>query len=52
MTVTLRQAIIKRSQLQNKYFKGGTSLNELLYKKQRNHCSNFIEKKRENTATI
>ena len=39
MTPTIRKAIMKRFQLQNKYFKGRTSLNELLCKKQGNFLS-------------
>ena len=46
MTKTLRKAIMRRSQLQTKYFKNKSENNYLAFKKQRNFCSKLYKKDR------
>ena len=46
MTKTLRKAIMRRSQLQTKYFKNKSENNYLAFKKQRNFCSKLYKKER------
>ena len=46
MTKTLRKAIMRRSQLQTKYFKNKSENNYLAFKKQRNVCSKLYKKDR------
>ena len=46
MTKTLRKAIMRRSQLQTKYFKNKSQNNYLLFKKQKNFCSKLYKKER------
>ena len=46
VTKTLRKAIIRRSQLENKYRKQRTRENKTLYKKQKNFCSRLYKKER------
>ena len=48
MTMALRKAIIKRSELESKYSKNKTNENLKSYKKQRNFCSKLYEKERKN----
>ena len=43
---TLRKAIMRRSQLENKYRKQRTRENKTLYKKQKNFCSRLYKKER------
>ena len=44
MTKCLRKAIMKRSELESKYFKKSTAKNKLKYRKQRNFCSKLYKK--------
>ena len=46
MTKTLRKAIMRRSQLQNKYHKNRSEENQTNYKKQKNFCSRLYKKER------
>ena len=46
MTKALRKAIMKRSELESKYFKKSTEENQLNYKKQRNFCSKLYKKEK------
>ena len=46
MTKALRKAIMRRSQLENKYQKNRTEENKTFYKKQRNFCSKLYKKER------
>ena len=46
ITKTLRKAIMRRSQLENKYRKQRTRENKTLYKKQKNVCSRLYKKER------
>ena len=46
MTKTLRKTIMRRSQLQTKYFKNKSENNYLAFKKQRNFCSKLYKKER------
>ena len=46
MTKALRKAIMKRSELESKYFKNRSEENKVKYKKQRNFCSKFYKKER------
>ena len=46
MTKALRKAIMKRSELESKYFKKSTENNKLMYRKQRNFCSKLYKKER------
>ena len=39
MTKVLRKAIMRRSALENKYYKVSSAENKRLYRKQRNYCS-------------
>ena len=48
MTKTLRKAIMRRSQLQTKYFKNKSQNDYLAFKKQRNFCSKLYKKERKN----
>ena len=48
MTKALRKAIMRRSQLQTKYFKNKSENNYLAFKKQRNFCSKLYKKKGKN----
>ena len=48
MTKTLRKAIMRRSQLQTKYFKNKSQKDYLAFKKQRNFCSKLYKKERKN----
>ena len=48
MTKTLRKAIVRRSQLQTKYFKNKSQNDYLAFKKQRNFCSKLYKKERKN----
>ena len=47
MTKALRKVIMKRSQLQTKYFKERTAENELVNKKQRNFSQQTLSKRKE-----
>ena len=44
MNKTLSKSIMHRAKLKNKYNKTPTEENHLLYKKQRNYCSNLLKK--------
>ena len=46
MTKTLRRAIMKRSELESKYYKNNINENRRLYKKQNNYCSRLYKKER------
>ena len=48
MTKTLRKAIMRRSNLENKYLKNRNPENKMVYRKQKNYCSRLykIERKR------
>ena len=46
MTKTLRKAIMRRSELQTKYFKNGNVENLQTFKKQKNYCSRLYKKER------
>ena len=48
MTKTLRKAIMRRSELQTKYFKNGTIESRKTFKKQKNYCSRLYKKERKN----
>ena len=48
MTKTLQKAIMRRSQLQTKYFKNKSQNDYLAFKKQRNFCSKLYKKERKN----
>ena len=48
MTKTLWKAIMRRSQLQTKYFKNKSQNDYLAFKKQRNFCSKLYKKERKN----
>ena len=48
MTKTLRKAIMRRSQLQTKYFKNKSQNDYLAFKKERNFCSKLYKKERKN----
>ena len=48
MTKTLRKAIMRRSQLQTKYFKNKSQKDYLAFKKPRNFCSKLYKKERKN----
>ena len=48
MTKTLRKAIMRRSQLQTKYFKNKSQNDYRAFKKQRNFCSKLYKKERKN----
>ena len=48
MTKELLKAIMKRSQLKNRYNKNQNYKNWYLYKKQRNFCVSFIKKTKRN----
>ena len=48
MTKELRKAIMKRSQLKNRYNKNHNYENWYLYKKQRNFCVNLLRKTKRN----
>ena len=43
---TLRKAIMRRSNLENKYLKNRTPENKLLYRRQKNYCSRLYKKER------
>ena len=45
MTKALRKAIMRRSELRNKYLKKKTPESLRSYKKQKNFCSKFYKKK-------
>ena len=51
MTKTLRKAIMRRSQLQTKYFKNKSQKDYLAFKKQRNFYSKLYKKERKNYYT-
>ena len=42
----LRKAIMKRSQLENKYYKNRTPENKEVYKKQKNYCSRLLKREK------
>ena len=44
MNKTLSKAFMQRARLKNKYNKAPTEENNLLYKRQRNYCSNLLKK--------
>ena len=44
MNKTLSKAFMQRAKLKNKYYKVPTEENNLLYKRQRNYCSNLLKK--------
>ena len=46
MTKALRKAIMKRCELESKYYKNNTNENKKLYKKQNNFCSKLYKKER------
>ena len=46
MSKTLRKAIMKRSALENKYYKNNNHKNQNLYKKQKNYCSRLYKKEK------
>ena len=46
MTKALRKAIMKRSELESKYFKKSTENNKLMYRKQRNFGRKLYKKER------
>ena len=46
MTKPLRKAIMKRSQLENKYLQNSSNENKIRYKKQKNFCSRLYKKER------
>ena len=46
MTKTLRKAIMRRSNLENKFLKNVTPENKAAYRKQRNLCSKLYKKER------
>ena len=46
ITKALRKAVIKRSHLENLYYKKGTPESLKKYKKQKNFCSKFYKKER------
>ena len=46
MSKTLRKAIMKRSALENKYYKNNNHKNQNLYKKQNNYCSRLYKKEK------
>ena len=46
MTKPLRKAIMKRSQLENKYLKNSSNENKIRYKKQKNFCCRLYKKER------
>ena len=46
MTKTLRKAIMRRSNLANKFLKTGTPESNITYKKQKNYCSRLYKKER------
>ena len=48
MTKTLRKAIMRRSELQIKYFKNGTIENLKIFKKQKHYCSRLYKKEQKN----
>ena len=48
MTKALRKAIMKRSELQSKFFKNKSYQNMINYKKQRNFCNRLNKKERKN----
>ena len=48
MTKSLRKAIMKRSELQSKFFKNRSHQNMINYKKQRNFCSRLNKKEKKN----
>jgi len=52
MTKALRKAIMRRSQLQTKYFKNKSENNYLAFKKQRNFCSKLYKKERKNIIIL
>ena len=46
MTKVLPKAIMRRSALENKYYKVSSAENKRLYRKQRNYCSKLYKKER------
>ena len=46
MTKTLRKAIMRRSELETKYFKQKTNDTSKAYKKQKNYCKRLYKKER------
>ena len=46
MTKALREAIMKRSELESKYLKSKSHQNMKIYKKKKNFCSKLYKKKR------
>ena len=48
MTKSLRKAIMKRSELQSKFFRNRSHQNMINYKKQRNFCSRLNKKEKKN----
>ena len=46
MTKSLRKAFMRRSALQNKYFKSGSTVDHNAFKSQRNYCSRLYKKER------
>ena len=44
MTKELRKAVMKRSQLRNAFNKNKLEINKMLYRKQRNLCTNLVKK--------
>lgn len=51
VTKTLRKAIMKRSNLENKYYKNRTEENKQLYKKHKNFCSKLYKKEKKKYYT-
>ena len=49
MTKVLRKAIMRRSELENKYFKLKTNDTLKAYEKQKSYCSRFWKKERKNS---
>ena len=48
MTKTLRKAIMKRSSLENKYYKCNSETNRRALKKQKNYCNRLYKRERMN----
>ena len=46
MTTSLRKAIMRRSALENKFYKNNTTENNKAYKKHKNYCSRLYKKVR------
>ena len=48
VTKRLRKAIMKRSNLENKFYKYSSEVNRITFKKQKNYCNRFYKRERRN----